>query len=40
MELVLIINKDGTVSLDSMMGKIGFDEANISGNQFNFSVTG
>lgn len=39
MESVLIINKDGTGSLDSMMGKIEFDEANISGNQFDFSVT-
>jgi hypothetical protein len=39
MESVLIINKDGTGSLDSMMDKIEFNEANISDNQFDFSVT-
>jgi hypothetical protein len=39
MKSVLIINKDGTGSLDGMMGKIEFNEASISDDSFDFTVT-
>lgn len=39
MKSVLVINEDGTGSLDGMMGKIEFTEANIDGSRFDFSVT-
>gem|GEM_PF-996516 len=39
MKSVLIINKDGTGSLDGMMGKIEFSEATISDESFDFTVT-
>ena len=39
MKSVLIINNDGTGSLDGMMGKIEFNGASINDDSFDFTVT-